>query len=134
MKYRHCDGKLVLKVTDNREVLICLFSLLYFLFWFYFSHWFSLVSKTDCQISLSALGSCQFSCVEQILVCKYKMQLHYSQIYMLVLNGCFLSVSCSARNLFRSLGFKFRKMMNCNCMNLPTSYGSGRMIYPQFCQ
>ena len=45
-----------------------------------------------------------------------------------------LSVSCSARNLFRSLGFKFRKMMNCNCMNLPTSYGSGRMIYPQFCQ
>jgi len=22
MKYRHCDGKLVLKVTDNRQVLI----------------------------------------------------------------------------------------------------------------
>jgi hypothetical protein len=22
MKYRHCDGKLVLKVTDNKEVLI----------------------------------------------------------------------------------------------------------------
>lgn len=23
MKYRHCDGKLVLKVTDNLEVTIC---------------------------------------------------------------------------------------------------------------
>ncbi|KAF7804678.1 signal recognition particle 9 kDa protein [Senna tora] len=28
IKYRHCDGKLVLKVTDNREVLILVFTYL----------------------------------------------------------------------------------------------------------
>ncbi|KAG6783844.1 hypothetical protein POTOM_009522 [Populus tomentosa] len=29
MKYRHCDGKLVLKVTDNKEILIVLRGVVY---------------------------------------------------------------------------------------------------------
>ena len=30
VKYRHCDGKLVLKVTDNKEVCMCLLLCLFF--------------------------------------------------------------------------------------------------------
>lgn len=36
MKYRHCDGKLVLKVTDNRQVLIIIIAVVYFRVEFHF--------------------------------------------------------------------------------------------------